>query len=165
VQLLQGLSTPEVRNSGTKLAPANLIIAIGAQCSKTESTTEQAESFFFCSWATASLCGHARRPKPRFGSRVSPYVLLHARSVPLKCSVHVFGSCHSSCRGIFAAKIHTARLRRIDIQNGTNFYIESPVVLTDLGLLQNTNMAKSLRPGSASVLLLGPPICNIHVTS
>jgi hypothetical protein len=41
------LSTPEIRNSSTKLALASLIIAIGAQCSKTESTTVQVESFFF----------------------------------------------------------------------------------------------------------------------
>jgi hypothetical protein len=65
---------------------------------------------------------------------------------------------------VFTAKIQTARLRRINIQNGTNFYIESPVVLTNSGVLQNTNMAKSLRPGSSSVLHLGAPICNIQVT-
>jgi hypothetical protein len=61
-QLLQGLSTPEIRNSSTKLALANLIIAIGAQCSKTESTTVQAESFFFARGQQQGFAGMLEDP-------------------------------------------------------------------------------------------------------
>lgn len=81
-QLLQGLSAPEIRNSSTELALASFIIAIGAQCSKTESTTVQAESFFFARGQQHAFVGMLEDPNLDF---VRAFLLM---------SFHMLGACH-----------------------------------------------------------------------
>lgn len=60
--MLQGLSTLEIQNCSTKLVLANLIIAIGAQCSKTEVITVQIQSFFFARGQQQAFAGMLEDP-------------------------------------------------------------------------------------------------------
>jgi hypothetical protein len=149
--LLQGLSTPEIRNSSTKLTLVNLIIAIGAQCSKTELTTVQAESFFFACGQQQAFAGMLEDPNldmVRAFLLMSFYLL---GSMPPKCSVHVFERCYSSCRGTWSLQ---QRLICLAYSGSTFKPVRTSISRAQSSLLtraflQNTNVATSLCPGSA----------------